>query len=113
MPRLGNGPNEYKCINAAYLNAVSDHALDTMKSYWNANADCDCCGGRGDIVSNSRQHKRTDAGKGYCTKRYRNHNVNHACEHCVYITDCFQNTYVLDKDTMKLKPAQLQLLQDA
>ena len=39
-----------------YLNAVSDHALDTMKSYWNVDADCDCCGGRGDIVSNRQRH---------------------------------------------------------
>ena len=131
MPRLpgqlGNGPvplqgELYECINAAYLNAVSDHALETMKYYWNANADCDCCGGRGDIVScnKTRRHNKTPAGKGYCTTRYSNyaplgHACEHwyACEHCIYITNCFKDTYVLDLQTMKLKQEQLQLLQDA
>ena len=66
------------------------------------------------VVSSWQRHHRTDAGKGWCTKRYCTYNpLVNACEHCVYITDCFQDKYVLDTKTMKLKTAQLQLLKDA
>ena len=78
-------------VDRAYLMEISEFMWKYWPTYFNEDANCAVCQGRGNLRHGKYTAHEIRENEGLCSKRYKDHGISTTCEHCMFFADYYSS----------------------